>query len=195
MSAVAAQLPVHRWSYEEWRQMVATGVFEGKRVELIDGKIVDMSPQLPPHSLAIMMAAQAMQSAFAGALFYVRTQMPFRACNDSEPEPDIAVIRGSVRDASRTEHPSTALIVIEVSDDSLKKDRGIKADLYAAAGVADYWIINLPQRQVEVRRKPVRDSKRRFGYRYSQVAIYKPGESVAPLAAKSRPVAVADLLP
>jgi len=195
MSAVAAQLQVHRWIYEEWDQMVATGFFEGKRVELIDGKIVDMSPQLPGHSIAIILAAEAMRRAFPGSRSHVRVQMPLRTGNDSEPEPDVAVVKGSVRDASKTEHPTTALIVIEVADDSLKRDRNIKADLYAAAGIADYWILNLPQRQCEVRRKPVRDAKRWFGFRYSQVAVFKAGESIAPLAAKSQPIAVADLLP
>ena len=193
MSAIAPQLPIHRWNYEEWDQMVATGVFEGKRVELIDGKIVDMSPQLPPYTLAIVLIADAMRRAFPGPRYYVRTQSPLRVGNDSEP--DVAVVRGSVRNASKTEHPKAAPIVIEVANDSLKQDRGIKADLYAAGGIEDYWIVNLPQRQLEVRRKPVRDAKGRFGYRYAQIDVYKSGESVAPLAASRRSIAVADLLP
>jgi Uma2 family endonuclease len=195
MSAIAPQLQVHRWNYEEWDQMVATGFFEGKRVELIDGKIVDISPQLPPHTIAILLATEAMRGIFPPSRFHVRVQVPLRLGNDSELEPDVAVVKGSLRDASRTEHPSTALLVIEVADDSLKRDRDIKADLYAAAAIPEYWIVNLPQRQCEVRRKPVRDAKRRFGYRYSHVAVYKSGESIAPLAAKSQSVAVADLLP
>lgn len=175
--------------------MVATGVLEGKRVELIDGKIVDMSPPRAPHAVGIMLATDEMRRVFAAPAFSVRVQLPLRAGRESEPEPNVAVVRGSVRDSLKTGHPTTAVIVIEVADDSLVSDRSVKADLYASAGIADYWIINLVRRQCEVRRKPVRDAKRRFGYRYSQVAIYKAGDVVAPLAAKQRPVAVADLLP
>jgi Uma2 family endonuclease len=195
MAAVASQLSLHRWNYEEWDHMVATGVFEGKRVELIDGKIVDMSPQLEPHTVAVMLATKAMQKIFKEPRFCVRAQFPMRVGNDSEPEPDVAVVRGSIREPLKLGHPTTALVVIEVSDDSLRKDRGIKADLYAAAGIADYWIINLPQRQVEIRRNPARDTKGRFGFRYSHVEVFKSGESIAPLAAARRLIPTSDLLP
>jgi Uma2 family endonuclease len=192
---MTATLPVHRWSYEEWDQMVATGVLEGKRVELIDGKIVDMSPQRAPHAVAIMLATDEMRRVFDAPAFSVRVQLPLRAGQESEPEPDVAVVRGSIRDSLKTGHPATALIVIEIADNSLKWDRSVKADLYARAGIADYWIVNLGRRQCEVRRKPVRDAKRRFGYRYSQITMFKSGDVVIPLAARQRPVAVADLLP
>jgi Uma2 family endonuclease len=89
----------------------------------------------------------------------------------------------------------SALLVIEVADSSLAFDRTVKASLYASAGVADYWIINLAQRQCEVHRKPVRSAKARFGWRYSQIAILKPRDSIAPLAAREKPISVADLLP
>jgi Uma2 family endonuclease len=195
LSNVTATLPVHRWSYEEWDQMVATGVLEGKRVELIDGKIVDMSPQLESHVAGVSRAASAMRRVFDESSFLVRVQAPLRAGRDSDPEPDVAVVKGTEEQFLKSGHPTKAAIVIEVSHDSLAYDRNVKASLYASAGIADYWIVNLLQRQCEVRRKPVRDARARFGWRYSHLTIAKSGDSIAPLAAKQTPVAVNELLP
>ena len=90
--------------------------------------------------------------------------------------------------------PTTALLVVEVSDSSLARDRAIKGSLYAAGGVADYWIVNLVQRQLEVYRDPIADPAAFFGAHYATRVILIPGDHVVPLAAPSVKILVADLL-
>jgi Uma2 family endonuclease len=136
-----------------------------------------------------------MQRVFDESAFCVRSQAPLRLGHDSDPEPDVAVVGGTVRDYLKAGHPQKALLVIEVADTTLSYDRGAKASLYASARIADYWIINLKQRQCEIRRKPVKDAAQRFGFRYSQVTILKAGDEIAPLAAKDNPITIASLLP
>jgi Uma2 family endonuclease len=194
MSAIT-QPPLYRWSYEQWDRAVESGVFEGQRVELIDGEIVEMSPQFEPHVAAIVLAAAVLRRIFGEKEFIVRQQAPLRLGSTSEPEPDIAVVKGTARDFIKTGHPQDAILVVEVSHSSLAYDRGNKASLYASAGITDYWIINLLQRQLEVHRKPIRDAKARFGFRYSQITTFKKNAFVAPLAARKSKIAVADMLP
>ena len=102
---------------------------------------------------------------------------------------------GNPRDYLGTGHPKTALLVIEVSDTTLPFDRNRKASLYAAAGIADYWIINLMDRQLEVLRQPIADASAPHGLTYGQTQILKSGEAIAPLAAPTSQIAVTDLLP
>src|SRR5262249_26191582 len=136
---------------------------------------------------------EALTLAF-GAGFHVRAQQPLRLGPRSEPVPDIAVVSGPPEDY-RQQHPTTALLLMEVSDRTLWYDRRRKAGLYARAGIADYWIVNLKRRQLEVYRNPMPDAARYAGYRYSNVTILTEAETVAPLAAPQASVAVADLLP
>jgi Uma2 family endonuclease len=194
MSTITQPL-LYRWTYDQWDRAVESGVFEGQRVELIDGEIIEMSPQFEPHVASILLVARAMRRIFGESAYIVRTQSPLRIGNQSEPEPDVAVVKGSVRDFVKTGHPQDALLVVDVAHSSLAFDRGDKASLYASAEIADYWIVNLLQRQVEVHRKPARDARQRFGYRYSDVTVVKKTGSVAPLAARKHKIAVADMLP
>jgi Uma2 family endonuclease len=105
----------------------------------------------------------------------------------SEPEPDLAVVRGSARDYV-DQHPTSAALVVEVSDTSLDYDRTRKARVYAQAGIAEYWVVNIVAGVLEVHRDPGES-----GYR--SVLTLRSGEAVAPLAGDGTPVAVADLLP
>jgi Uma2 family endonuclease len=136
-----------------------------------------------------------MRKVFPESAYWIRVHAPLWLGNDSEPEPDVAVTKGAESDYSDIHHPTTALIVIEVAQTSLAVDRADKASLYASAGIADYWILNLQDRQLEVHRKPVKGAEQRFGHRYSKITILKSGDSISPLAAKTRRIAVADLLP
>jgi Uma2 family endonuclease len=129
-----------------------------------------------------------------GPGWLVRSQGPIALTDDSEPEPDVAVTRGSRRDYSR-EHPALPALVVEVAESSLSLDREHKGSLYARAGVADYWILNLVERILEVYREPIPDPSTRFGWRYASIAILAPGVSAAPLAAPAARIPVSDLLP
>lgn len=146
--------PLARLSLDQYHGMIAAGVLgEDDRVELLEGVLVDMSPQSAGHAFVI----QTLNLALARALprgFVVRPQLPLTlASGESEPEPDLAVVRAT--DATSSErHPATALLVVEVAAESLAKDQTVKARLYARAGIPEYWIVDVAARAVEVRRDP-----------------------------------------
>lgn len=185
--------PPYRWTREQFYQMGDLGLFEGRRVILLEGEILARPPIGPSHQSSNSLTADALRLAF-GEGFFVREQAPFDVGTATDPEPDIAVIRGKVRDYVAA-HPSEAALIAEISVSTLIYDRGDKASLYARAGIDDYWIINPVEQQVEVYRQPVPDSGKRYGFGYQEVAVYKTGESIIPLAKPNVPIAVADLLP
>lgn len=187
---------LRRWSYTEFEQLGQLGFFQNQRVELIAGKIIKMAPQLDVHAAAVGLAQRAIERVFPIAAFWVRPQLPMQIDRWSGPEPDISVVAGSPRDYIGTGHPRTALLILEVSDTTLRLDRGRKAALYAKAGVQDYWIVNLADRQVEVHRKPITDASAKFGYRYTDIQPLNGTATITPLASPTpMSVAISDLLP
>jgi len=182
------------WTREEYYKMAEANILApDERVELIEGEILQMAPQGPSHSTGILTAQEALRTAF-GSDFNVRPQLPLSSGLASEPEPDIAVVSGSLRDY-RTAHPSTALLVVEVSDTTLAFDRRGKASLYARAGIQEYWVVNLPEQQVEVHRDPRPNPDMPLGYGYAQITFHKAGDAISPLATPDAAIPVADLLP
>ncbi|MEP7336658.1 MAG: Uma2 family endonuclease, partial [Acidobacteriota bacterium] len=123
-----------------------------------------------------------------------QTQAPLRFGKRSEPEPDIAVIKGKMEDYP-TEHPTTAGLIIEVSDKTLHYDRNRKASLYAKAGIQDYWVLNLKKHQLEIFRRPIPDAEAWHGFSYADQHIVIEGESASPLIKPAAVVAVTDMLP
>ena len=182
----------YRWSREEFHQMADLGWFQEKRVELIDGEIIEMPVAKGPHVMSLHLTNKALERVFAAG-YFVRSQSALNLGPESEPEPDLAVVVGQVRDYA--EHPTTALLVVEISDTTPSYDRNRKASLYARSNLADYWIVNLVNRQLEIHRNPVADSAQPHGFRYADVTVLGPGDSASPLAAPTARVAVADLLP
>jgi Uma2 family endonuclease len=124
----------------------------------------------------------------------VRAQGPLAVDEQSLPEPDVAVVPGSFRDYVGA-HPSRPVLVVEVSESSLALDRERKGGLYARAGFADYWIVNLVDCVVEVYRSPGPDPAAPLGSRYRSVTVLGPEAFVEPLAAPGARLSVADLLP
>lgn len=181
-----------RFTKAEYYRLGELGFFTGQRVELIEGRLMVASPQNAIHSSTVCRVSYALQPAF-GPDRLVRCQLPIDLGQTTEPEPDVAVVVGpfSLYDHA---HPTTALLIVEVSETTLAYDRGRKASLYARAGVADYWIVNLPQRQVEVYRDPVADPGEPFGHRYASRRDVPPGGTLTPLAAPAATIAVSDLL-
>ncbi len=143
---------IHRFSREEYRQMAALGFFEGKRVELLDGEILDMAAQAEPHVYAISILNRFLIKNLPES-FQVRCQAPMEAGPTSDPEPDLAVVSQTRQDADAP--PTTAIFVIEVAETSLTRDR-VKASKYAGAGVSEYWIVNLENRVIEQHLGPSR---------------------------------------
>jgi Uma2 family endonuclease len=116
------------------------------------------------------------------------------AGRDSDPEPDLALVAGDWRDYAAA-HPTTALLVVEIADSLLAHDRTRKARAYARAGVADYWIVNLVEWQVEVYRRPEPDPSEVDAWHYGVWHIARPGEHLSPLAAPGASIAVQEVLP
>jgi Uma2 family endonuclease len=181
-----------RWTIDEYYAMADRGLFDGQRVELIGGEVIVVSPQSPRHYVALDVIAAILQRVFLG--YWVRTQGPLSLGVGGLPEPDVSVVAGTP-DQYLNGHPTTAVLVVEVSQKSLPYDRYQKASLYARAGIADYWVVNLVDRQVEVHRDPVADPAWPFGARYATVTVLRPGESVVPLAAAQARIDVSELLP
>lgn len=182
----------YRWTREQFYTMGEEGQFDGQHVILMEGEIVAMPPMKAPRQTAVSLAAEAIRVAF-GTEFFVREQGPFDIGEVTDPEPDVAVIGGTIRDFA-DRHPRQAVLIVEVSDATLAYDRLQKASLYAKAGVLDYWIINVRARQIEVHRHPREDAAQPFGFGYAEVTAYGPEAVIQPLAA-SQPVAVSALLP
>jgi Uma2 family endonuclease len=178
-----------RWTRKEYERLVREGAFPpGARIELVDGILYEMSPQDSPHATGFRLAQVALGNAFPlSAGYEIRGQLPLALGEDSEPEPDIAVVPGSIRDYSH-HHPATALLVVEVADSSLLHDRKRKIPLYARSGIPESWLLNLPRRTLEVYRNPTDGVYRRR-------IVLRAGDSVSPVTRPGVSIAVADLLP
>jgi Uma2 family endonuclease len=182
----------YRWTAEQFLWLDRAGLFEDARVELLGGEIHEMTSH-PPHATATGLASEALRVAF-GQGHIVRQQQPLDLGRRSLPEPDVAVVIGSARNYSHS-HPRTAILVVEVSDTTLRKDRTIKVHLYARAGIPDYWILNLADRQLELFRNPGPDPDRKGRFHYAETAIVPADGHASPLARPGARIAVADLLP
>lgn len=198
MSAMASyETRTRRFSRAEYDRLIDLGVFQpGEPIELIGGELLVAEPQGASHYTAIRRAARALEAAF-GPGWDVRTQGPIGLDDDSEPEPDVAVVPGTPDDYAAA-HPSRAVLIVEIAESSLAVDRQHKGSLYARAGLPDYWIVNLVDRALEVYREPARDATAPFGWSYTRRDVLgpSPGLTVAPLAAApAATVRVADLLP
>jgi Uma2 family endonuclease len=171
--------PLRRAEYD---RLVALGAFEDERVELLHGVLVDMSPNHPGHASPIDRLNAILTPALVGKAI-VRIQLPLVAHDESEPEPDVAVVPlGDYR----LSHPAAAHLVIEVALTSLNKDRNVKAPLCAASGFRDYWIVNVAEKVVEVYRAPENDG-------YLRVSPHGLGDVLRPEAFPEIQVPVADL--
>jgi|SRR5579871_843534 len=183
------------WTVEEFDRAGREGIFRyDERLELIEGEVfTKVSPQESPHSTGIRLVEVALNHAFPRG-YDVRVQMPLVFGTRNKPEPDVAVVTGTIRDYAHR-HPTTAVLVVEVSDSTLRIDRTTKAALYARAGIEEYWILNLVDRVLEVYREPAQSSGHPLGYAYRSLVRYSEADQVSPLGAPQTILAVADLLP
>jgi Uma2 family endonuclease len=181
-----------RWTRDDFYRMARAGLFQGQRAELIDGEVMVLSPQNWPHASTVDRVCEVLRTHLDSGV-WVRAQLPLALTLHSEPEPDISVVAGRRDDYS--DHPATALLIVEVSDSTLDYDRGRKASLYASAGIADYWIVNLVDHQLEIHRQPTPDPTQVYGHAYASVTILNSAAVALPLAWPQTAIAVADLLP
>lgn len=183
-------LALREWTRDELYRMAEAGVFDPhEKLELIDGRIVTkMSPQGKSHVICVLLVDDWLDDQ-TRAEYHVRTQMPLALGPRDEPEPDAMVVRGRPSDYL-DEHPTPGQVplVVEVGDSSLLKDRRLKVPRYAAAGVAEVWLVDLEGRRLEVYREPAGES-------YGVVTILAEGKAVSPLFRPEASVVVSELLP
>jgi Uma2 family endonuclease len=183
-----------RFSRAEYERLIELDVFQpGEAIELIGGELMVAEPQGAAHYTAICKTAKALESAF-GPGWSVRTQGPIGLDQDSEPEPDVAVVPGSPDDYGRA-HPARPALTVEVAESSLEFDRQRKGSLYARAGLLDYWVLNLVDSVLEVYREPVPESAAPFGWRYMRREVLDLSAPVTPLAAPGSSILVSHLFP
>ena len=182
MATSAAEVirPLRRVEYD---QLVSLSAFQNERIELLEGALVAMSPIGEPHNLVVQRLTHLLVLALEGRAA-VRCQMSFAALEFSEPEPDFAIVPLTEDDA---DHPSEAFFIIEVAESSLAMDRGKKLRLYANCAVPEYWVVNLPERCIEVYTQPSPAA-------YGNVERYERGQSIRPLAFSDVEFAVSDVL-
>ena len=191
LSVVSAtsQPETRKWDRRSYAKLVDAGVFQpGERVELIEGEILQMSPEKSRHAAVIDLVNETLRAAF-GPGFVIRIQHPLAVDARSEPEPDLAVVPGGPRDFLDA-HPSSAMLVVEVADTSLSFDRETKSRIYAQAQIPAYWIVNLRDDVVEVFEQPASG-------RYLRYSTLDQGELTLTTGTAGRAVtvALADLLP
>jgi Uma2 family endonuclease len=181
---------LYRVNVDEYERIVAAGVLDDDRVELIDGYLVKTMGKNPPHRWSTKVLVKMIDRLITPGWTW-RLEQPLRIPDFDEPEPDIAIVRGSDDDYKhRTPEPADVGLLVEVSESSLDRDRGAKLLAYAKGGIAVYWIVNLVAGRVEVYTGPGP-----LGYQFHEV--FNPGQ-VVPVVIDGTEIghiAVADILP
>ena len=162
-----------------------------QRVQLIRGVIELESPMDPPHATSVSLTHAALMAALPTG-HVVRTQLPLDLGLTIEPHPDVAVAAGSIRDYA-ADHPKSAVLVVEVADSTVFNDLTSKAELYAAAGIKDYWVVDIPGRKLHVLRDPSPHPAN--GHSYRSQRELGAGDTITPLAAPQAVIPVSELLP
>ena len=190
----APPLPLWRMTRGRYDRLVDVGIFGPEdRVELLDGLLVAREPQGERHATVVGLVRAALEKAF-GSGYHIREEKPIALDDQSEPEPDVVVVPGRLRDYL-TAHPSRPVLIVEVAETSLALDRLRKGGLYARARISDYWVVNLVDEILEVHREPVRISSGHGDWKYDSVRLLRRNAVVTPLAAPRARIRVAALLP
>ncbi len=183
-----------RWTVRDLLELNEPNPFSEKRIELLDGEIYEMAIPGPLHDFCVFTLLAALQALF-GPRYHVRVQSGFPTAPDTNPMPDLAVVAGRARDYLRYPTPDEAALIVEVADSSARLDLGKKAHLYAAAGIREYWVVDLAGRCLHVHRDPRPDEYTPNGHRYFSIAVLKETESVTALGAAEGSLAIHDFLP
>ncbi|MBE9066903.1 Uma2 family endonuclease [Leptolyngbya cf. ectocarpi LEGE 11479] len=175
-----------RWTVADYHHMIASGLLSGRHVELINGKIVDMAPELPIHRATYRRGVKYLEALLKDQAV-VFSAAPITLPNDSEPEPDISIVQSP--ESRYDEHhpgPSDIYWLIEVSNSTLTYDLGEKANLYAQHGIQDYWVIDIANNQLWVHRQPQDGT-------YQSIEKYKSG-TITPVTMPSIEIKIDRLL-
>ncbi len=200
MSTITTSLPgppphslalpeVYRMTVDEYERMAAAGVLDDPRVELINGYLVKKMGKDPPHIWAVDAIVEALRATLPQ--MWCRKEDPVRIADFDEPEPDVAVVRGNRDDyRDRIPEPKDVVLLVEVAESTLDRDRGEKRRAYASGGILDYWIINLVARQVEVYSNPAAGD-------YRSLQVFKLGDEIPVLieGVEVGRISASDILP
>ncbi len=184
----SAYLPLRRFTVTEYEGLIAAGFFrDDERLELIEGEIVQMCPIGSHHAGCVnKLAAQLVRQTTEAV--QINNQSPLRLNNGGEPQPDLLALRGRADYyAAANPTPADVLLLVEVSDSTLRYDRDVKLPLYAQAGICEVWIVNLVEEVIEVYNAPVAGS-------YTSRRVLRRGESLTPTILPDLVLAVTDIL-
>jgi Uma2 family endonuclease len=195
MASGVQSLPrLRHWKRAEYDRLTELGFFQpGERLELIDGLLVVRQPHGSRHAAAIRRIVTALRRAL-GEEWQIDSQLPIALDDDSEPEPDVAVVPADPS-AYRDAHPTRAVLVVEVADTPYRIDHEYKASLHARAAIPDFWIVDLSRDTIEIHREPHVSPTAPCGWRYLRIDTLRPPAGVVPLVAPGTAILVADLLP
>jgi len=188
---------LQRLSLDDYHWMIGAGFFQrnqlvADRVELIDGCLVEMSPNRPPHASTVEQLTTVLHDLLHGRA-RVRCQLPITLpAQQSEPEPDVAIVVSGKRYAKQHPGVEDVLLVCEVADASLSYDRKVKFDLYARAGIREYWIVNLVDQVLEAYREPIMINGR---WTYQMRLLLASDKTIAPLAFPDVEIALSEIFP
>lgn len=178
------------WTVDEYYRMAEVGILQpDERVELVAGQLITkMSPQGTPHATAIRLTRRLLDDCL-GEQVLIQTQLPIRLNNHSEPEPDVAVVMpDELRYADHHPMPSEIYFLIEVADTTLKGDCNLKAREYAKSEIADYWVLDVNNRQLHVFREPTQNG-------YQSEVILEGNGMISPLQFPDLIIAISEMLP
>jgi Uma2 family endonuclease len=189
MLTTEAAFTLRKWTVKEYHKLGEMGFFHPEeRVELLSGNIIKMSAKGTAHTSATRRTASVLRD-LLGNQAAIYTQDPIALDDNSEPEPDIAVVRIDPFDyATHHPTPSEVYLIIEVADSSLTFDREIKAKIYARSGIADYWVVNVGDRQLQVFREPSENG-------YQSEVILAETASISPIEFPAFNIAIQAMLP
>jgi Uma2 family endonuclease len=183
-----------RWTRVEYERLIDLGIVApDEHLELLDGVLVVREPQGSRHAAAIRKVLAALRAALGDA-WQLDSQLPLALDEASQPEPDVSVVPRDPH-AYRDAHPSRAVLVVEIAETSYRTDRDDKFSLYARAGIAECWLVDVVDGAVEVHRDPETSAVALYGWRYGRVETLRPPALIRPLVAPDAPIRVADLLP
>lgn len=178
----------HKFTVEEYHRMAEVGILDGdRRVELIDGEVIEMSPIGAAHLWCVNRLTGMMVLALAKRAV-IQVQNPVRQEPHNEPQPDISVLKiATTERMDSTPRMSDTLLAIEVADTSYRKDKNVKIPVYARAGIPECWIVVIPDDCIEVFRRPSKN-----GYR--SIRRLGRGKRISPLRFPDVPFSVDDIL-
>lgn len=152
----SSSLTTAKWTLEQYHQMIDAGILDEQRVELLSGEIVEMPPEGEPHAFYSRTDAKYIEQLLGDRAEVLQGKPITIRSSNSEPEPDIAVVQPLGREyLQHHPYPENIFWLIEFSNSSLKKDLDPKAKVYAAAGIREYWVVNLKAMELIVMRDPV----------------------------------------